>query len=247
MESRKSYGLVHIGLCIRILKNVSPSSKVLFTKDHIEKLLKELDEANYEVSIAGANKLRRFLSDLEEQEENEKIGESLSSDLKKEMTPFEKIVFAESQTKHIYILPTRRYNTDYLLNAPSLLFKRGVFEKVSELGRFDISSACRCILFGEGTAAAFHILRATEETLKQYYFHHKKQKRLKNPMWGPMTSELRNKKTNKPPEVLLNTLDMVRKSYRNPTQHPDAIYDIESSQDLFGVCIDLIGKMVVDL
>lgn len=129
----------------------------------------------------------------------------------------------------------------------SKLFKDKVFTKLSDLTRYDIGSSCRCLLFGEGTACAFHILRATEGVLKQYYFRHKKTKRLVNPMWGPMTAELRAKKTNKVPDVVLKSLDLVRSSYRNPTQHPDATYDIESAQDLMGVCIDLINKMALDL
>ena len=66
-------------------------------------------------------------------------------------------------------------------------------------------------------------------------------------MWGPMTSELRAKKSNKPSDTILNSLDLVRTSYRNPTQHPESKYDIESAQDLFGVCIDLINKMAIEL
>ena len=66
-------------------------------------------------------------------------------------------------------------------------------------------------------------------------------------MWGPMTNELRAKKSKKPPDVVLNSLDLVRTSYRNPTQHPDATYDIQSAQDLMGVCIDLVNRMTSEL
>jgi hypothetical protein len=97
--------------------------------------------------------------------------------------------------------------------------------------------------FGEGTAAAFHILRATEDTLKQYYLFFKKTKRVKKPMWGPMTNELHSNRAPRPPDDILSALDHVRTFYRNPAQHPEADYDIESAQDLFGVCIDLISKM----
>lgn len=127
------------------------------------------------------------------------------------------------------------------------LLKKGVFEKLTKIAKNDFRSSCRCLLFGEATAAAFHVLRATEEVLRLYYFSHKKSKRLKKPMWGPMTLELRNKKKNKPPDVTLASLDLVREKYRNPTQHPDAAYDVESAQDLLGVCIDLINKMAEEL
>jgi hypothetical protein len=40
---------------------------------------------------------------------------------------------------------------------------------------------------------------------------------------------------------------MIRTNYRNPTQHPEAIYTIDTAQDLFGVCIDVLGKMASEL
>ncbi|MCH8069815.1 MAG: hypothetical protein IID16_11195, partial [Candidatus Marinimicrobia bacterium] len=51
-------------------------------------------------------------------------------------------------------------------------------------------------------------------------------------------------KTNKPPVELLDTLDRIRINFRNPTSHPDKIYDIEEAQDLFGLCVDAINRMV---
>ncbi|MDQ8037424.1 MAG: hypothetical protein REI12_08385, partial [Pedobacter sp.] len=104
-----------------------------------------------------------------------------------------------------------------------------------------------CILFGEATAAAFHILRATQSVLKSYYYIHRKQNRLANPMWANMIDQLRAKTKNKPPAALLSALDLIRTEYRNPTQHPHATYQIDSAQDLLGVCIDVIGKMAEEL
>lgn len=66
-------------------------------------------------------------------------------------------------------------------------------------------------------------------------------------MWGNMLDQLRAKTKNKPPEILLNSLDLIRNAYRNPTQHPQATYEIDSAQDLFGVCLDAIGKMGSEL
>lgn len=62
-------------------------------------------------------------------------------------------------------------------------------------------------------------------------------------MWAAMVDQLKAKTRNKPPLTLLNSLDLIRAAYRNPTQHPEATYEIDSTQDLFGVCLDVIGKM----
>ena len=91
------------------------------------------------------------------------------------------------------------------------------------------------------------MLRATESVLKSYYFIHRKQNRLSKPMWANMVDQLKAKTKNKPPIILLNSLDLIRTAYRNPTQHPEATYEIDSAQDLFGVCLDVIGKMGLEL
>jgi len=243
MEPRKSYDLIRIGLCIRLLLNTKKTDSKKFILEHIKMLLRDLNKISFPVSTAGAFKLKNVEELLDKLENDQEIGTNIAEEITREMDLLERVIYSESMTKIVYLIPERRFNSEYLINSPSRLFKDGIFEKFSEIARYDITCSCRCMLFGEATASAFHILRATEDTLKQYYFLHKKQKRLKNPMWGPMTNELRAKKTNKPPKVLLDSLDMVRNSYRNPTQHPEAKYDINEAQDLFGICLDSMSKM----
>jgi len=175
------------------------------------------------------------------------LGAKVAEMVRVQSNVIEKVIFAEASIKKIYILPNRRFNSEYLLSSPERLLKDGAYDKLDEIARQDIASACRCILFGEATAAAFHILRATESVLKSYYWQYKKQNRLAKPMWGPMLKELQAKTKNKPPQTLLTSLDLIRSAYRNPTQHPEAMYEIDSAQDLFGVCLDVIGKMAAEL
>jgi hypothetical protein len=66
-------------------------------------------------------------------------------------------------------------------------------------------------------------------------------------VWGSMTSALERKKVRKPSKTILESLDLIRSSYRNPTQHPRIKYDINQAQDLFGLCVDIINKLVLDL
>jgi hypothetical protein len=158
----------------------------------------------------------------------------------------EKTFLAEAKKKKFYSLPTARYNSTYLQDNPEKLLADGAHAKLSEMAQFDFNSSCRCLLYNEPTASAFHILRATEDTLKHYYFKHIKSKRLrpKDQMWANMTNALNAKKSKRINATILDTLDLVRKSYRNPTQHPLIKYDMQGAQDLFGLCIDLINKMV---
>jgi len=58
------------------------------------------------------------------------------------------------------------------------------------------------------------------------------------------TNLLRTKTRGRRPDpLILDHLDHIRRSFRNPTQHPDKIYDIQEAQDLFGLCVDAVNRM----
>lgn len=249
MIVQNTYVYIQIGLCLRLLRNVSVAHKPEIPKKTIETLTANLQKGNFDVSLAAMTSIA--FDEMEQAlagADNEKpIASPLVNSIKQEFATLENVVFAEAITKKIYVLPNRRFNTEYLLSAPSKLLKNGAFDKLEEIAKTDFASSCRCLLFGEATAAAFHILRATESVLKSYYFHHRRQNRIAKPMWGIMVDQLRAKTRNRPPASLLASLDLIRTAYRNPTQHPEAIYEIDSAQDLFGVCLDVIGKMSDEL
>jgi hypothetical protein len=249
MIVQNTYVYIQIGLCLRLLRNIDNANTAELAKAAIETLTVNLQKGNFDVSLAAmtSTSFGEMKKELEAAEAEKPIPASLVSKIKNQSTTLENVVFAEAITKKIYVLPSRRFNTEYLLAEPKRLLRAGAYEKLEEIAKNDFSSSCRCILFGESTAAAFHILRATESVLKSYYFHHRRQNRIAKPMWGPMVDQLRSKTRNKPPESLLASLDLIRTAYRNPTQHPEALYEIDSAQDLFGVCLDVIGKMTDEL
>lgn len=246
MLGQNCYTYVKIGLAIRLLMNVNASVTKEIVSSTLELLTEGLQEGNFEVTLAAMNSVdyANMMKDVEAiTDEDQAIGEQLATVIEREIGRIEHVVFPEASIKKTYVLPSRRYNTDWLMNHPEKLLAEGIFEKLDELARHDISSACRCLLFGEATAAAFHILRATESVLRTYYCHHRKRNRLSEPMWANMVDQLKAKTRNRPPATLLDSLDLIRTAYRNPTQHPEATYEIDGAQDLFGVCLDVIGKM----
>ena len=87
-------------------------------------------------------------------------------------------------------------------------------------------------------------MRATEATLRLYY-EAKVGSSAKGLMWGPMVIELR--KLPNPSLEVLDHLDNIRRNFRNPTQHPEKVYDLEEAQDLFGVCVDVINRSAKEL
>jgi hypothetical protein len=249
MKARSSYDYIQIGLALRLLRNVGTNSTARLVTRSLETLKELLEDCRYPVALVATKsiafeEMEKLLSGLAE---TDKLTPSLTTKITTQFKNLENVVFAEASTKKLFVLSDRRFNAEYLLSKPENLLKEGSFQKLDEVARLDLASACRCILFGEATAAAFHMLRATESVLKSYYFHHRKTKRLDRPMWGGMVDQLKAKKKNKPPAALLQSLDLIRTAYRNPTQHPEAVYHIDSAQDLLGVCLDVIGKMSDEL
>jgi hypothetical protein len=50
-----------------------------------------------------------------------------------------------------------------------------------------------------------------------------------------------------PSVTLLNHLDHIRSGFRNPTAHPEKIYDIDEAQDLLSICIEVTNRMFQEL
>jgi hypothetical protein len=211
-----------------------------------KKLKSNLKLIDFRVSYQGLFDLNKFITTLEEEEEASRVITSAEvNQLCKIMGIVEKMVFAEAQTKEIYVLPETRFNIDHLMNSPEKLFSKDLLSKLSPIAIHDITESFQCIVHTRPTACAFHMLRGTEAVLKHYYFEKIKRNREKIPMWANMVKQLQSKK-NKDGK-LLQRLDYIRTNYRNPTAHPEDIYTFDTAQDLLGLCIDVINAMGKDL
>lgn len=150
----------------------------------------------------------------------------------------------ESETERIQVFTVgeKRWDTQKLLNNVSALFAPRVFSQMHETAQSDFSEAGKCIAFELPNAAASLLLRGTEMVLREYY-RAITGSNPSRPDWGFLINELRKTETlNTKP--LHNNLDHIRDDYRNRTQHPDKIWNIEDAQDLFGRCIDVVDQMI---
>lgn len=242
MSNTNPYRYIHTGLLIRLLMHANTFSikNIIDVSKNLKRDLKDID---FRVATKGLMRLNEFISNLEENEDDftKIITEAQASALSKIMSGIEDMVFAEAQTKEIYILPETRFNIEHLMNNPEKLFSKDLFYKLTPIAIHDLAEGFQCIVHSRSTACAFHMLRGTEAVLKHYYFEKIKRNREKTPMWGNMVKQLQEKK--KKNEKLLQRLDYIRINYRNPTAHPDEIYSFDTAQDLLGLCIDVINGM----
>lgn len=216
-------------------------------------LLNRIEEFFDTLDILDLHVTRKVAEDLAEIAERAKnlpkdaeVDASLAKEVQKAADKLDATLDAELSLRSAYIVTPKRFPLDNLLRYPKKLFASNVFHKLPNLSKFDFKSAGHCIAFGLATAAAFHIMRGTEGVLKDYYCSIVKRNRVKRLLWNNMVEHLR-KRRDAPPKTLLDNLDNIRDNFRNPTQHPEARYDMDETQDLLSINIDVVNRMIKDL
>jgi len=210
---------------------------------NIETLFKRLEELELRVTVRAAKPLRDIEQELKGTAADAKLTSAQASKLSKTISDLRQTMEAELKGINAYTISPKRLDVDKLLDDVSSLFAPDVFSSLTTVAQYDLSEAAKCVAFERPTAAAFHLMRATEETLRRYYCHFVRRDRLNPMLWYPMVQALQKHRRAKTNEALHRNLDNIRLSFRNPTQHPDKVYDIQEAQDLFGLCVDVINRM----
>lgn len=210
---------------------------------NLDAFFKKLDELNLRVTIRAAKDLRKLLDELKATPSDSKLDAAQARKLNSTVKALRQTLEAELMGVNAYVVSPKRIEVERLVGEPASLFAPAVFSELSEIAQYDIIEAAKCIAFERPTAAAFHLMRATEETLRNYYCHFVKRDRLDPMLWGPVVLALKNHRKAKTHDALNRNLDNIRISFRNPTQHPEKVYDIHEVQDLWGLCVDAINRM----
>jgi hypothetical protein len=171
-----------------------------------------------------------------------KVTAEQATKLSEAMVAIRNTLEAEARGKVAWIASDKRYAIEKLMNNMGSLMAPGIFNSLPPIARFDFDQAGKLIAFEFSTAAAFHLLRGTEDVFRAFYRSVVKQKRVSPLLWGPMVTHMR-KRAKPPSSVLLNDLDSIRVTFRNPTDHPELVYDIEGVQDLLNRCIEVVNRM----
>jgi hypothetical protein len=154
------------------------------------------------------------------------------------------VLDVESAGIEVFVTEERRYATAKLMGDVGALLPSGMFAALPPIAQSDLSDAGQALVYGLGTAAAFHAIRATEELLRMTYrTWTPPRSQVKKPwLWKAMLDHLRLEK-NGPPVVVLDNLDYLRRTFRNPTDHPELTYDMDEAQELFAACLQSIAVM----
>lgn len=209
----------------------------------IREVLGALESFGLPVSLRAAEPLRALHKELQAKDTDYQLSTEDEKKLRDALVDLRKTLVAEAAGNLAYIITDKRLDVRKLTSRVGELFRPGAFAKLDDVARYDFEEAGKCIAFERPTAAAFHLLRGTEGVLKTFYCGRVKRNRVSPMMWGPVVAHLRRIR-NPPPAELLDNLDNIRRSFRNPTQHPEKMYDIQEVQDLFGLCVDVVNRMM---
>jgi hypothetical protein len=246
LQSKPIFAYIMFGTVLRYLQDARGGWKVhgeYGVEDNLRALFHYLDDFKLPVTIRASGELQEFHDELKSTDADHRLTSEEASRLTKMIDAVRNTLEAEALGNIAFIVTDKRIDVNKLLNSMGSLMAPKVFDSLPEVAKYDFTECGKCIAFERPTAAAFHILRGTEDVLRMFYCALVKRNRVSPLLWGPVVDSLKRKRT-PPPIELLNNLDNIRRSFRNPTQHPDKVYDIQEVQDLFGLCIDAINRMI---
>jgi hypothetical protein len=248
MNAKSIHDYFFFGTAVRYLEDASVQHPIQDTKSgsgvltNLKRVLKALNDLGLHVSSRAAGGLKAIETELAGVEGNTHLTKDQAQRLQTEIEKFRLTLEAEIRGFEAYVLTPKRIDVRRLIAEVPTLFAPGTFLLLPTIATLDLNEAGKCIAFERPTAAAFHLLRATESVLREVYLRTIKRNRV-SLMWGPMIQHLKSRRLLKGDESLLNNLDDIRLYFRNPTQHPEKVYDIEEVQDLWGRCVDVINRM----
>lgn len=116
-------------------------------------------------SRIGLNQLREDLS----RNGAEALDEHQATRLRAAAVQLRETIIAESSGVFAYVTAEKRLDVGKLVDDPQSLLPPGVFARLSTMAQTDVQGAFRCIAFERPMAAAFHLMRAIEESLRQLF------------------------------------------------------------------------------
>jgi|ERR1043165_1380606 hypothetical protein len=189
MESKKINDYLQLGALMQFLIHLNEGSPLhgeKMTIYAIKAFLNLLIKLNLQVSSRASWRLRELQKEFEKQNEETSLSKEDSKTLRETMLSIRNTVNAEVQGFEFFTTTPKRLDISKLLNDPAGLFAPEVFDSFNELTKYDITEAAKCIAFERSTAAAFHMLRATENILREFYGRSIKRGRIKSVNWGPL-------------------------------------------------------------
>ncbi|WP_158150063.1 hypothetical protein [Pantoea agglomerans] len=250
MKGGNVYEYYRFGYNYRIMRtkgqNRTYSSTIIQIKDYLD----VAEKLSLKVTRAiTSSKLKSLIEDFSKEDGDAFLTPEDFEKLKKILDSADTSLDHELQLTKTFQITPKKLNIDELYRGGDAFISINARNNMSRQAILDYKYGCRCVALQVNTAAAFHLMRSIEDCVKNLYFSYFSSNRLpqNQQMWGPMVNALRAKNKGKlPKKDLLDNLDMFRRNYRNPTQHPEKNYNLEESQNLLFSSIVVISEVFED-
>jgi hypothetical protein len=163
---------------------------------------------------------------------------------------FEHAFAAELNRAPTYVAGKRGiYSTFDLAENARQIFGVDIRASVPAAALNEFDAAGRSLAFGLGTAAATHILRAVEVTLKPYFETYvassAKAERNNYALYLKKLAAMADEedRAQRPDKRVVQMLAQIKDHYRNPLTAPDQNVDLEEATQFFSMASALIGLM----
>lgn len=183
----------------------------------------------------------------ERNKENKALDYSFESTITKAKN-FETIFLAELQTLNLYKVTQKGiYSSPDLIEHAEKIFPKSILSRMNNYTIIEVRESGRCLAFDNPTASAFHIIRATEAVLHEYYIKVcKPESKEKLANWSAYISEL-YKSTDIEVKEVVAMLQQFKDRHRNLIMHPEIVLTPDESFTLFemaqGVIIAMASKL----
>lgn len=166
-------------------------------------------------------------------------------DLRETVKKFEAVLSAELQAFDTYFISQKgAYSTPDLIERADVIFPETIRRDIPQQAIIDIREAGRCFAFDAPTAAGFHILRAIEAVMAEYYaiiIGTAIPTRMRN--WGIYIKKMQD--SGKADPKIIVFLDHIREQYRNPITHPEVILSSDEVEVLLSTAVGAIRQMIL--
>jgi hypothetical protein len=196
-------------------------------------------------SIHGIGIPEKFPWEGGEYDHDQKIEDWQLSGLRQSAKDFETVLANELPGLAIYhVLQKGIFSTDDLITQADAHIPEHIRDETNDKAKQDVCEAGRCLAFGLPTASAFHMWRALESVISQYY------KSLTGKTfeeanvqlnWGAYIKALEGGKAD---SKITKFLDHIREEYRNPISHPQETVDKDDALNLFSTGVSAISQCI---
>jgi hypothetical protein len=157
-----------------------------------------------------------------------------------EIGKFETVFAEELREEATYRVPSRGiFSIPKLVDSAHESFPKDLLPYLSDKARGEWCAAGRCLAFNLLSASGFHVARAVESVMQDYYQHFVGKDPTKLKTWHEYISDIEPKATDdkadlvNPSKKTVTELKQMKDDYRNPIMHPRIVLDEADARMLF--------------